>query len=61
MAALNIAPVVVALDGITTLQTYKSGIINTNRCGTTLDHSILLVGYNNTAAAGKTPYFIGKN
>jgi len=38
-------------------QSYKSGIITSN-CGTTLDHAVNIVGYNNT---GDTPYWIVRN
>ena len=41
-----VGPVSIALDAETVLfQSYKSGVITGNTCGTTLDHGVLIVGY----------------
>ena len=51
-------PVSIAVDAAgTQWQLYKSGTISKN-CGTSLDHGVLIVGYDTTAS---TPYWIVKN
>jgi C1A family cysteine protease len=41
-----VGPVSIALDAETKLfQSYKSGVITSSSCGTTLDHGVLIVGY----------------
>lgn len=41
-----IGPVSIALDAETLLfQSYKSGVITSSSCGTTLDHGVLIAGY----------------
>ena len=62
MAAVAQQPVSVAIDA-TVLQSYSSGIIS-EQCSGTLDHAVLIVGYNSSidATTGKmTPYWIVKN
>jgi cathepsin L len=45
-AALNIAPVSVAIEADTTVfSSYVSGVITSASCGTNLDHGVLAVGY----------------
>ena len=39
-------------------QFYKSGILDSLECGTTLDHGVLVVGYG---IENDTPYWIVKN
>jgi len=45
-AVALVGPVSIALDAETKLfQSYKSGVITSDSCGTTLDHGVLIVGY----------------
>ena len=45
-AVALIGPISIALDAETKLfQSYKSGVITSDSCGTTLDHGVLIVGY----------------
>jgi C1A family cysteine protease len=45
-AVALVGPVSIALDAETKLfQSYKSGVITSSSCGTTLDHGVLIVGY----------------
>ena len=58
-AALAIEPVCVAVDaGNTVFQSYRSGILNSTRCGTQLDHAITAIGYGSEAGVD---YFIVRN
>jgi C1A family cysteine protease len=41
-------------------QQYKSGIFDSAKCGTSLDHATLVVGFGTDAASG-TDYWIMKN
>lgn len=51
-------PVAIAIDSASAVfQLYVSGVITTG-CGNKTDHSVVLVGYNNTA---KIPYFKIRN
>ena len=44
--AVNIGPVSIAIEADTaTFQFYSDGIITSDRCGTNLDHGVLIVGY----------------
>ena len=46
MAAVATQPVSVAIEADKAVfQSYKSGIITSTACGTTLDHGVLLIGY----------------
>jgi cathepsin L len=40
-------------------QFYSTGIFNNTKCGTSLDHAVLMIGYATDATAG--PYWIVKN
>ena len=53
-------PVSVAVDASSLAwQNYQGGVItDADNCGTTLDHAVLAVGYNNNAA---TPYLYLQN
>ena len=58
MAAVSVQPVGVDIEADQNIwQFYSSGII-TEGCGSSLDHSVIVVGYNNAAS---TPYWILKN
>merc|ERR1712080_599583 len=56
MSALQEGPVSVAVDA-GKFQSYRSGVL-TGRCGTSLDHGVLVVGYG---TAGGTDYWKVKN
>ena len=42
----------------TVFQFYKSGILDSQQCGTTLDHGVLVVGYG---VENDIPYWVVKN
>jgi len=45
-AALAISPLAVAIEADKMVfQTYKSGVLDSTKCGTSLDHAVLAVGY----------------
>ena len=59
-AALQHGPVSVAIEADKPVfQQYKSGVITSAECGTSLDHGVLAVGWGTDATAGD--YFIVKN
>ena len=41
-------------------QSYRSGVLDTAACGTTMDHAVLVVGYGYDAPSGKE-YWLVKN
>jgi len=56
-AAIAIGPVSIAVEADRSAwQSYRSGIMNSEACGTNLDHGVLAVGYNTVAG-----YWIVKN
>jgi len=58
-ASLNYGPTSVAIEADkATFQQYKSGVITSTDCGTTLDHAVLAVGYGTEAGQD---YFLVKN
>ena len=58
-AAVAQQPVSIAIEADTkTFQLYKSGIITSDSCGTSLDHGVLIVGYGNE---DNTDYWLVKN
>lgn len=57
MTALAQQPVAVAIDATTDFQLYKSGVF-TAKCGTDLNHGVLLVGYS---SQNGLDYYILKN
>jgi len=58
--AVNLGPVTVAVEADTQyFQFYSRGVFNDARCGTTLDHAVLVVGYNTDPTGGD--YWIVKN
>ena len=60
MAAINVAPVSVAVcAALPAYQLYKSGVVSQN-CGTLLDHANVAVGYGYDVASGLN-YFLVRN
>ena len=60
-AAVTQQPLAVAIEADKLVfQTYSSGVLNSTKCGTTLDHAVLAVGYGNDAASG-LDYWLIKN
>ena len=58
-AGLNQQPLAVAIEADKLcFQTYKSGVFNNPKCGTTLDHAVLAVGYG---VEGGQEYWLVKN
>ena len=58
-AAIAKGPVSVAIEADTyVFQSYKSGVITSSSCGTSLDHGVLAVGYG---TEGKNEYILVKN
>jgi C1A family cysteine protease len=52
-------PVSVSIDAETYyFQTYSSGVLTSTKCGTTIDHAVLAVGYGQESG---TDYFLVKN
>jgi len=57
--AVSRGPVSVAIEADTlTFQTYKGGILDSSKCGTNLDHGVLVVGYGEEDGVN---YWIVKN
>ena len=57
--AVAMGPVSVAIEAdTTTFQLYKSGVISSSKCGTKLDHGVLVVGYGTEAGQD---YWLVKN
>lgn len=57
--AVYMNPVSVAIEADTSVfQFYKGGILNSEKCGTTLDHGVLVVGYG---TENNEDYWIVKN
>ncbi|KAJ1639618.1 hypothetical protein T492DRAFT_584662 [Pavlovales sp. CCMP2436] len=61
MDAVAQQPVAVGIDASEyAFMFYKSGVLDTPKCGDVLDHAVLIVGYGTDAATGK-PYWKVKN
>ena len=61
MAALNTQPLAVAIEADKRVfQSYKSGVLSSDKCGTKLDHAVLAVGYGTDEATGMD-YWLVKN
>ena len=59
MHAVAAGPVSVAIEADTpTFQLYKSGVLDSSKCGTKLDHGVLVVGYG---SEGGKDYWLVKN
>ena len=60
-AALATQPLAVGIEADKMVfQTYKSGVLDSSRCGTKLDHAVLVVGFGNDADTG-LDYWLVKN
>ena len=60
-AALQQQPLAVAIEADKfVFQTYKSGVLDSAKCGTKLDHAVLAVGYGTDEESGKD-YWLVKN
>lgn len=58
-AAIAKGPTSVTVEADRTVfQSYKSGILDSTACGTSLDHAITAVGYGTDAATGKDYYIV---
>lgn len=62
-AAIDQQPTCVSIDANNEyIAFYESGIINTQKCGTDLDHAVTAVGYGVDSSSGKDqPYFLIRN
>jgi len=59
MSAVEQQPVSIAIEADRSVfQMYKSGVMNSPRCGQQLDHGVLVVGYD---SSGDSPYWLVKN
>jgi len=57
--AVAIKPNSVAIQANTSyFQSYTSGIMDSIKCGTRIDHAVVIVGYNNT---NSPPYWLVRN
>jgi len=60
MASVEAGPTSIAIEADQRVfQTYQSGVLNSTKCGTQLDHGVLAVGYG-TDASGQA-YYLVKN
>jgi C1A family cysteine protease len=60
MNAVALQPVSVSIEADKLcFQMYKSGVLNNTKCGTTLDHAVLTVGYGTDPVGGD--YWLVKN
>jgi len=59
LKAVSIGPVSIAIEADTfVFQSYSSGVITGNQCGTNVDHGVLIVGYG---IENNIPYWLVKN
>jgi len=59
LAAANISPVSIAIEADqNAFQGYQGGVLNSEDCGTQLDHGVLIVGHGND---GSQDYWVVKN
>jgi len=60
LSAVNICPVTIAVEADTQyFQFYSKGVFSDSRCGTKVDHAVLIVGYGTDSTGGD--YWIVKN
>ena len=60
-AALATQPLAVSIEADKyVFQAYSSGVLDSTKCGTRLDHAVLTVGWGNDAASG-LDYWLVKN
>ncbi len=58
--AISTGPTVVSIEADSNVfQFYSGGIINSDSCGTNLNHSVIAVGYGNDPIKGQ--YYIVRN
>jgi hypothetical protein len=56
--AINVGPVSVAIEADQdAFQLYKSGVLDSRKCGKDLDHGVLVVGYGTDTGIGKKEYY----
>ena len=61
MAAVAKQPVAIAVNSRSSdFFFYKSGVISSEKCGTQVNHAVLLIGYG-TDSATKTDFWLVKN
>jgi C1A family cysteine protease len=58
-SAVTLGPVSIAIEADTAVfQSYSSGVITSAKCGTTLDHGVLITGYG---VENNVKYWLVKN
>jgi C1A family cysteine protease len=61
MAAVARQPIVVTVDASQSIyQFYKSGVISSTTCGTSINHAVTLIGYGKDSVTG-VPFWLVKN
>jgi len=59
MAAIKLKPVAAAVDSSSEIfYSYKSGIFDSEDCGTNLSHAVNIVGYGTDKDSGKVYYIV---
>ena len=61
MAGITQQPIAVGIQASSLVfQLYQSGVLDSDGCGTALDHAVIAVGYGNDAESG-LDYYIVRN